>query len=75
MNTLKDITEISVYTNPDLTWERFFGSYIEELRDSYPMLSYNTTEEIIKVSDYNKIANLYGLEKYVKVIYQLLYFV
>ena len=64
MNTLKDITEISVYTNPDLTWERFFGSYIEELRDSYPMLSYNTTEEIIKVSDYNKIANLYGLEKY-----------
>ncbi len=64
MNVLKDVIEVSIYTNPDLTWERFFGSYIEELRASYPNLLYSTEEEIVKVSDYNKIADLYGIEQY-----------
>lgn len=64
INILKDITEINIYTIPELTWGKFFGSSIEELKLTYPNLQYNTTEEIIKISDYNKIATLYGIEQY-----------
>lgn len=64
MNLIKDITEISIYTIPDLTWQKFFGSYIEELKEIYPRLAYNTKEDIIKISEYNKIAKLYGIQQY-----------
>lgn len=64
MNELKDVTEISIYTSPELTWAKFFGDKIEELKKRYPNLQYNTAEEIIKVSDYNKIAKLYGIKQY-----------
>lgn len=64
MNELKDVTEISIYTNPELTWEVFFGEKIESIRSVYPNLQYSTAEEIIKISDYNKIASLYGIEQY-----------
>ena len=64
MNLLKDVIEIPIYAINDLTWEVFFGSEIEELKAIYPMLQYNTAEEIIKISDYNKIAKLYGINEY-----------
>ncbi len=64
MNRLKDIEEIAIYTDKNLTWERFFGDKIEEVRAQFPYLQYNTEEELIKVSDYNKIAKLYGNEEY-----------
>ncbi len=64
MNELKDVTEISIYTIPELTWAKFFDSYIEELKAMYPSLQYNTAEQIVKISDYNKIAKLYGIEEY-----------
>lgn len=64
MSLLKDVVEIPIYTNKGLTWEKFFGDKIEEVKASFPNLQYDTQEEIIKVSDYNKIAALYGLEEY-----------
>ena len=64
MSILKDVTEINVYTLPELTWEVFFGDKIENIRATYPNLQYNTAEEIIKISDYNKIAKLYGIKEY-----------
>ena len=64
MNVLKDIIEISIYTDKNLTWGKFFGNKIEEVKKVFPMLIYETNEEIIKISDYNKIAELYGIEKY-----------
>lgn len=64
MNKLKDVTEISIYTIPELTWAKFFGTYIEDLKAMYPNLIYSTEEQIVKVSEYNKIASLYGLEQY-----------
>ena len=64
MNVLKDIVEISTYTDSDLTWAKFFESNINEVKSQFPMLSYNTAEEIVRISDYNKIARLYGLEQY-----------
>ena len=64
MNVLKDVTEISIYASDGLTWEDFFKDKIEEVKAVYPNLVYETTEEIVKISDYNKIAKLYGIEQY-----------
>ena len=64
MNLLKDIQEISIYTSKDLTWEKFFENKIQEIKALFPNLLYNTAEEIVKISDYNKIASIYGIEQY-----------
>ena len=64
MNVLKDITEISIYATNDLTWADFFGDKIENLKEKFPNILYDTTEQLIKVSDYNRIARLYGIDQY-----------
>ncbi len=64
INVLKDIVEIPIYATNDLTWEVFFGDKFEEVKTEFPGLRYDTAEEIIKISDYNKIAKLYGIEQY-----------
>ena len=64
MNLLKDVVEVPIYATNDLTWEVFFGDKIEEFKAKYPMIQYNAAETIIKISDYNKIAKLYGNNEY-----------
>ena len=64
MNLLKDVIEIPIYSMKDLTLEKFFGYKIEEIMSLYSMLAYDTPETIIKISDYNKIAKLYGISQY-----------
>ena len=64
MNILKDIVEIPIYTDKNLTWGDFFGENLDNVKASFPNLAYDTAEEIIKVSDYNKVAKLYGLQEY-----------
>ena len=64
MGLLKDMVEIPIYTEQELTWEKFFGDSIQEAKAKFPMLAYGTVEEIVKISDYNKIAKLYGIEQY-----------
>lgn len=64
MDILKDITEISIYATNDLTWEDFFEDKIEEVKAQFPNLMYDTAEQIVKISDYNKIAKLYGIKQY-----------
>lgn len=64
INVLKDITEIVIYADSNLTMGDFFGDKKEEVKAKFPMLLYDTKEEIVKVSDYNKIAKLYGIEQY-----------
>lgn len=64
INVIKDIVEISIYATDDLTWEDFFKDKIEEIKKQFPRLMYSTAEQIIKISDYNKIAKLYGMEQY-----------
>ena len=64
MNVLKDIVEIPIFLDNDLTLETFFGDITDEVKKQYPMLAYGTPEEIVKISDYNKIANLYGIKQY-----------
>ncbi len=64
MNVLKDNIEIPIYATKDLTWRDFFGEKYEEIKAILPNLMFDTTEEIVKISDYNKIASLYGIEQY-----------
>ena len=64
MKVLKDVIEISIYASNDLTWGTFFKDKLEEVKASFPNLAYETAEQIVKVSDYNKIAKLYGIEQY-----------
>jgi len=64
MNILKDIVEIPIYSIDELTIEKFLGNKFEEIEKEYPFLIYSSKEKIIKISDYNKIAELYGIEKY-----------
>ncbi len=64
MNNLKDIVEIPIYTIPEWTFEYSLGGYFETAKSQYANLSYDLPETIIKISDYNKIAKLYGEEEY-----------
>lgn len=64
MNVLKDIVEIPIYASNNLTWNDFFGSKLENVKAKFPMLAYSTVEDIVKISDYNKIAKLYGINEY-----------
>lgn len=64
MDNLKDVVEIPLYATKDLTWGDFFGDKIEDVKAKFPMLVYDTAEQIVKVSDYNKIAKLYGIQQY-----------
>ncbi len=64
ISKLKDIVEIPIYATNDLTWGDFIGDKYEEVKAQFPMLKYDTAETIVKVSDYNKLAKLYGNEQY-----------
>ena len=64
MNLLKDVIEISTYTDKNLTWGKFFGNKFEEIKAIFPNLRYETVEQIVKISDYNKIAEMYKIKKY-----------
>ena len=64
MNSLKDIVEIPIYTVPNWTWAYSLGSYYETAKAQFANLAYDTPETVVKVSDYNKIAKLYGNEQY-----------
>ena len=64
MNNLKDIVEIPVYACNELTMGDLLKGIEDMVKMQFPQLRYDTPEEIIKVSDYNKIAKLYGNEEY-----------
>ena len=64
MNLFKDIVEIPIYKKSEWTMHDSFGSYYDVVNKEYSMLLYDMPETFIKISDYNKIAALYGLEQY-----------
>lgn len=64
MKVLKDVIEIPIYASNELTWKDFFENQYEEVKLKFPNLKYDTAEEIVRISDYNKIARLYGIEEY-----------
>ena len=64
MSLLKDVVEIATYATDEWVLEDSLGNYLEEAKRQFPMLTYDVPETLVKLSDYNKIAALYGLEQY-----------
>lgn len=64
MNLLTDVVEIATYGTADFTWGDSLEVVYDEVQKQYPMLQYDTKETIVKVSDYNKVAKLYGITTY-----------
>lgn len=57
-----DIVEFNTYTY-GIKMEDTLGTYLEESKRKYPFLRYDMEEEFIKLSDYNRVASLLGLEE------------
>ena len=64
LNRLKNINEIPIYVVDGLNWEKSLGGYASEIKQKFPMMELKTKEQIIKASDYNKIASAYGKETF-----------
>lgn len=64
MSQLKNIVEVSLYEIKEFTWESTLGSIAQDVKKQFPMMKLETPEQIIKISDYNKIAKLYGNKEY-----------
>ena len=61
---LKDIVELTSYQQPDLTFAKTLGNTLTEVKKEYPFLLVDSKEEIVKLSDYNRVAQLYDNQTY-----------
>ena len=57
---LKDVVDINTYRVEEITLKDSFGDQIEQIGKDYPALSYNVREDLVKLSDYNRLAKLYN---------------
>ena len=64
MNNFKDVVEIPIYATNELTFEDTLKPVYEDVKKQFPNILYQTAEELVKISDYNKIARLYGTTEY-----------
>ena len=63
-NKLKEYVEVNIYQLPNLNLGYTLGSKLEEIEKKYPFISYDDYEAIIKISEYNKLAKIYGKKEY-----------
>lgn len=64
-NYFKEYVEYNSYRIDDLTFADSLGDNLEYVKNNITsMIPYNMPEEIIKLSDYNKIAKIYNNEEY-----------
>ena len=63
-NKIKDIVKLYGYNFDNIDLKTSIGSYYDIAKDKYPLMPYNKKESIVKISDYNKIAKLFGLKEY-----------
>ena len=59
----KDVLEFDIYASNDILVRDTLGGYYAEVSKQFPYLAYDAAESFIKVSDYNKVAKLYGLDQ------------
>lgn len=52
--------EITIYTCADFTLEKSLGALKDKVMEQYPMIRWDSTESIVSISDYNRVAKLYG---------------
>lgn len=56
--------DINMYGSQDLTLKSSFGSKTDEIEKRYSDMFLDLEEEVMSISDYNKVAKLYGKEEY-----------
>ena len=61
---LKDQATIHVYTDSTVTYEATMGDNITSMKARYPYLDYTSPELIVKLSEYNQIAKMFGNETF-----------
>ena len=54
---LKEVVDINIYRLEEITLKDSFG---DQIGKDYPALSYNVREDLVKLSDYNRLAKLYN---------------
>lgn len=64
MNNFRDVVDFPIYSIEGITWKYSLGDYYATAKEQFPNLAYHFKEQIVKVSDYNKVAKLYGIEQY-----------
>lgn len=60
----KDVIEFNTYITTDITVKDTLGNEYAPIKKEMPYLDFDAEEEFIKISDYNKVAKLYGLETF-----------
>lgn len=61
---LGDYVEYKTYATDQLTLGDTLGSKLQEIQKVYSTLTYDVPEEIMTISDYNRVAKLYGNKTY-----------
>ncbi len=64
LDELKDVTSIYIYKTPTLTYKDTLGSKLKEIQKKFKHLNYDSSETIVKLSEYNSLAKLYGNKTY-----------
>lgn len=59
----KDTIEFDLYASNEFLIRNTLGDSYDEISKQFPYLDYEMAETFIKMSDYNKLAKLYGLEE------------
>ena len=62
-HSFQDIHDFYTYENENITLETTLGSALSIVREKYPYLQY-FKEEFMRISDYNSLADFYGLPRY-----------
>lgn len=61
---LKEYIEVNMYADNDLTFGYTLGSTLEKAKEKYQFIYYGFREEVMRISDYNKVAKYYGKEEF-----------
>ncbi|MCI9616746.1 MAG: ABC transporter permease [Eubacterium sp.] len=61
---LKDVVNYTVYHESKFTLKATLGDMVNEIEKQFKFLQYDSKEDIVKISDYNKIAKQYGHETF-----------
>lgn len=60
----KEKISFDTYMFDDITFQTTLGSTYDEAQNNYSFLGYTAREEFMKLSDYNRLAELYGMPEY-----------
>ena len=64
MKQLKDVIEAPIYEADGFSWKKTLGKASDQIKEQFPRMKLDILEQVMKISDYNKIAKLYGNEQY-----------